>query len=109
MKAYVLRAETHGMALELREKSQPQPSATQLLVKIRAAGVSGCELIAGHGLITPGTGNPAGMDAAGEVVGSGERVMGRLPGAFAEYGVMDKQDAIPMPANLSWEEAAAIP
>jgi NADPH:quinone reductase len=36
-------------------------------------------------------------------------VMGRLPGAFAEYGLMDKQDAIPVPPNLSWEEAAAIP
>jgi NADPH:quinone reductase-like Zn-dependent oxidoreductase len=109
MKAYVLRAETHGMALELREKSQPQPSPTQLLVKIRAASLNRGELIAGHGLIKPGTEKPAGMDAAGEVVGTGERVMGRLPGAFAEYGVMDKQDAIPIPSMLSFEEAAAVP
>jgi NADPH:quinone reductase-like Zn-dependent oxidoreductase len=109
MKAYVLRAETHGMALELREKSQPQPSPTQLLVKIRAASLNRGELIAGHGLIKPGTEKPAGMDAAGEVVGTGERVMGRLPGAFAEYGVMDKQDAIPIPPMLSFEEAAAVP
>jgi len=109
MKAYVLRAETHGMALELREKSQPQPSPTQLLVRIRAASLNRGELIAGHGLIKPGTEKPAGMDAAGEVVGSGERVMGRLPGAFAEYGVMDKQDAIPIPSTLSFEEAAAVP
>jgi NADPH:quinone reductase-like Zn-dependent oxidoreductase len=35
--------------------------------------------------------------------------MGRLPGAFAEFGVMDKQDAIPVPPTLSWEEAAAVP
>jgi NADPH:quinone reductase-like Zn-dependent oxidoreductase len=35
--------------------------------------------------------------------------MGRLPGAFAEYGLMDKQDAIPVPSTLSWEEAAAVP
>jgi NADPH:quinone reductase-like Zn-dependent oxidoreductase len=35
--------------------------------------------------------------------------MGRLPGAFAEYGVMDKQDAIPIPSSLSWDEAAAVP
>ena len=109
MKAYVLRAETHGMALELREKSQPQPSPTQLLVKIRAASLNRGELIAGHGLIKPGTEKPAGMDAAGEVVGTGERVMGRLPGAFAEYGVMDRQDAIPIPSMLSFEEAAAVP
>jgi len=109
MKAYVLRADAHGMALELREKSQPQPSPSQLLVRIRAASLNRGELISGHGLIKPGTEKPAGMDAAGEVVGTGERVMGRLPGAFAEYGVMDKQDAIAVPSNLSWEEAAAVP
>lgn len=97
------------MALELREKPQPQPSPTQLLVKIRAASLNRGELIAGHGLIKPGTEKPAGMDAAGEVVGTNERVMGRLPGAFAEYGVMDKQDAIPIPSLLSFEEAAAVP
>src|SRR5438105_6161087 len=109
MKAYVLRAEADGMALELREKSRPEPGSAQLLVRVRAASLNRGELIRGHGLIKPGTEKPAGMDAAGEVVGSGERVMGRLPGAFAEYGAMDKQDAIPIPSTLSWEEAAAVP
>jgi len=109
MKAYVLRSETDRNTLELREKPQPQPSPSQLLVKIHAASMNRGELIRGHGLVKAGTEKPAGMDAAGEVVGSGERVMGRLPGAFAEYGVMDRQDAIPVPPNLSWEEAAAIP
>jgi NADPH2:quinone reductase len=109
MRAYVLRAEPHGMALELREKSQPQPSPSQFLVRIRAASLNRGELIRGHGLVKPGTEKPAGMDAAGEVVGTNERVMGRLPGAFAEYGVMDKQDAIPIPSTLTWEEAAAVP
>src|SRR3954465_887617 len=109
MKAYVLRADAHGMALELREKPQPQPSPTQILVKIRAASLNRGELISGHGLIKPGTEKPPGRDAAGEVVGTGERVMGRLPGAFAEFGVMDKQDAIAIPPTLSWEEAAATP
>ena len=109
MKAYVLKSEQNGNTLELREKPTPQPSATQLLVKIRAASMNRGELIRGHGIIKPGTEKPAGMDCAGEVVGTGERVMGRLPGAFAEFGVMDKQDAIPVPPNLSWEEAAAIP
>jgi NADPH2:quinone reductase len=104
MKAYVLRSESDATRLELRDKPQPEPRPDQLLVRIRAA-----SLIRGHGLIKAGTEKPAGMDAAGEVVGTGERVMGRLPGAFAEFGVMDKQDAIPIPPGLSWEEAAAVP
>jgi NADPH:quinone reductase len=109
MKAYVLRSEPEGNILELREKPQPQPGPSQLLVRVRAASLNRGELIRGHGLIKSGTEKPAGMDAAGEVVGTGERVMGRLPGAFAEYGAMDKQDAIPVPSTLSWEEAAAVP
>ena len=108
MKAYVLRTEPNRTTLELREKPTPQPSPTQLLVKIRAASMNRGELIRGGAMSKPGE-KPAGMDCAGEVVGTGEKVMGRLPGAFAEFGVMDKQDAIPVPPNLSWEEAAAIP
>ncbi len=109
MKAYVLRSDPDATRLELRDKPQPQPRPDQLLVRIRAASLNRGELIRGQGLIKPGAEKPAGMDAAGEVVGSGERVMGRLPGAFAEFGVMDKQDAIPIPSTLSWEEAAAVP
>ena len=58
------------------------------------------------------------MEGAGEIVKlgagvaslkPGQRVMGRCPGAFAEYALMDVREAIPMPASLGWEEAAAIP
>jgi NADPH:quinone reductase-like Zn-dependent oxidoreductase len=35
--------------------------------------------------------------------------MGRLPGSFAEYALMDEPDAIPVPEGLSWEDAAATP
>jgi NADPH:quinone reductase-like Zn-dependent oxidoreductase len=109
MKAYLLRSEPHATTLELREKPQPQPGPNQLLVRVRAASLNRGELIRGPGLVKPGAEKAAGMDAAGEVVGTGERVMGRLPGAFAEYGLMDKPDAIPVPSGLSWEEAAAVP
>jgi len=109
LKAYFLQSVGGETKLELREAPQPQPAAHQVLVRVRAAGLNRGEFIAGHGLTPPGAAKPAGQEAAGEVVGSGERVMGRAPGAFAEYALMDRREAIPMPAGLSFEQGAAIP
>ena len=109
MKAYFVQTTDRGAALELREVPQPQPAAGKLLVRVRAASLNRGEFLRGHGLTKPGAAKPAGTDGAGEVVGSGKRVMGRLPGAFGEYALMDEPDAIVVPANLSWEEAAAVP
>ena len=109
MRAYFLQSAGDRMNLELREVPTPQPAAHQHLVKIQASSLNRGELIAGHGLIAAGAAKAGGQEAAGEVVGSGERVMGRCPGGFAEFGLMDKSDAIPVPPNLSWEEAGAIP
>ena len=109
MKAYFVQTTDRGAALELREVPQPQPAAGKLVVRVRAASLNRGEFIRGHGLTRPGAAKAAGTDGAGEVVGSGKRVMGRLPGAFAEYALMDEPDAIPVPAELSWGEAAAVP
>jgi len=116
MRAYFLQAS--DMSLELREAPQPKPGPDQVLVRVRAAGLNRGELLK-HGLTQPGPAKIGGTEGAGEVDGSGERVegiaqegmrvMGRLPSSFAEYAVMDKADLIPVPANLSWEEAAATP
>jgi len=107
MKAYFLSP--GDMKLELRDAPQPEAKPSQLLVRVRGASLNRGEFVRGHGLTKPGAAKLAGMDGAGEVVGTGERVMGRLPGAFAEYALMEKQDAIPAPSGLSWEEAAAVP
>jgi len=96
------------MSFEMRETPAPQPAPGQLLVRVRAAGLNRGELLR-HGLTKPGPAKIGGTEGAGEVEKTGERVMGRLPGSFAEYALMDASDAIPVPANLSWEEAAAIP
>jgi len=116
MRAYFLKSPE--MQLELRDAPKPQPKPGQHLVRVRAAGLNRGELLR-HGLTKPGPAKIGGTEGAGEVEGSGAReggiaqrgmrVMGRLPGSFAEYALMDESDAIPVPPNLSWEEAAAIP
>jgi NADPH:quinone reductase len=106
MRAYFLQSPE--MKIELRDAPQPQPKPGQYLVRVRAAGLNRGELLK-HGLTKPGPAKIGGTEGAGEVQGSGARVMGRLVGSFAEYAAMDESDAIPVPQNLSWEEAAAIP
>ncbi|HZM33051.1 MAG TPA: zinc-binding dehydrogenase [Burkholderiales bacterium] len=109
MKAYYIESRDGGTTLELRDVPRPEPRAGQLLVRVRAASLNRGEFLAGHGLTKPGAAKPAGTDGAGEVEGTGERVMGRLPGSFAEYALMDRHDVIPAPPSLSWEQAAAVP
>jgi NADPH:quinone reductase-like Zn-dependent oxidoreductase len=105
MRAYFLKSPE--MQLELRDAPTPQAKPGQHLVRVHAAGLNRGELLR-HGLTKPGPAKIGGTEGAGELP-SGERVMGRLPGSFAEYALMDAEDAIPVPPNLSWEEAAATP
>jgi len=109
MRSYFLQNTDTESRLELRDVPRPEPKPGQLLVRVRAASLNRGELLRAHGVHKIGAAKPAGMDGAGEVEGTGERVMGRLPGAFAEYALMDKSDALAVPKNMSWEDAAATP
>ena len=118
MKSHFMEVTPDAARLELREVAMPEPGPQQLLVKMRAASLNRGEFIVGHGLQKAGTSKAIGMEGAGEVakVGAGvtgfqvgQRVMGRCAGAFSEYALMDLREAIAMPANLSFEEAASIP
>ena len=118
MRSWWIESKGSRTEIEARDVPVPQPGAGQVLVKMRAAGLNRGELIASHGLTKPGAAKPAGVEGAGEVTGLGagvtqlavgSRVMGRCPGAFAEYALMDAREAIPVPQRLSWDEAAAVP
>src|SRR3954468_15777756 len=103
MKAYVLKSEQNRTTLELREKPTPQPSPTQLLVKIRAASMNRGELIRGQGLVKAGAEKPAGMDCAGEVVGTGEKV----PSSAAATAPMASRRATALMLRNSWTVSRA--
>lgn len=118
MKSYWIRPESGKTAIELRDAPAPEPGPGQLLVRMRAAGLNRGELIVGHSVKAGGAAKAAGAEGAGEVAKlgagvtgfrAGERVMGRCSGAFAEYAIMDSREAVVVPENLSWEEAACIP
>ncbi len=118
MKSYSMQSTTEHAAIELREVAMPEPGPRQLLVRMRAASLNRGEFIVGHGLQKAGTSKAIGMEGSGEVAklgpdvtgwSIGQRVMGRCAGAFAEYALMDLREAIAMPPDLSFEEAAAIP
>jgi NADPH:quinone reductase len=119
MKSYWMQVADGVAALALKDAPVPNSGPTQLLVRMRAASLNRGEFILAHGLHSKGTGAKAiGMEAAGEVLACGalvtrfkpgDKVMGRCPGAFAEQVLMDEREAMAMPANLSWQEAASVP
>jgi NADPH:quinone reductase len=118
MKSYSMHSTADQGTIALGEVAIPEPGPQQVLVKMHAASLNRGEFIVGHGLQKAGTVKAIGMEGAGEVVklgaGAGnlkvgQRVMGRCPGAFAEYALMDVRETIAMPANITWEEAASIP
>lgn len=89
-----------------------------MLVRVRASSLNRGDLLGAIAFHRALEGRPAGVDAAGEVhalgegVGGfaiGERVMVRARGCFAEYVLVDPALATPVPPNLTWDEAAALP
>ncbi|HZR08934.1 MAG TPA: NAD(P)H-quinone oxidoreductase [Myxococcales bacterium] len=118
MRAIVVRQPGGPEAMEVGEIADPQPREGDLIVRVRAAGVNRADLLQRLGRYPPPPGDPdtIGLEIAGEVehaAGSwkrGDRVMALLGGGgYAEKARVPAAQAIPIPARLSFEEAAAIP
>jgi NADPH2:quinone reductase len=106
--------------LEMRDIAQPEPQPFQILVKVRAAGLNRADLAASRGSGGHGTvGATVGLDWAGEVVAvgaetkggfkPGDRVMCAGAGGYAEYAVCDWGRVVPMPDDMSFDDAATLP
>lgn len=108
--------------LEIRQAPEPAINDEQVLVRVRASSLNRADLLQRQGKYPPPPGFPAeipGMEFAGEVaeVGSsvrqwkpGQRVFGLIGGgAQAEYLATSEHLLAEIPANLSFEQAAAVP
>jgi NADPH:quinone reductase-like Zn-dependent oxidoreductase len=119
MQSYWIKTVDDQTTLELRNTPRPVPQAHQILVRAHAAGLNRGEFIARHGLHgQSGLAQPLGYELAGEILQlgaeverlkAGQRIMGYALGAFADYALMDAREAMPIPENVSWTDAASIP
>jgi NADPH:quinone reductase-like Zn-dependent oxidoreductase len=116
--------------LEFRDIDKPAIGASDVLIRVRAAGVNPADwaIVGGLPYIARpvyGMGKPKnrvrGTDVAGEVEAVGASVTrfrpgdevfgwcGHLGGAFAEYASVSEDALTPKPARLTFEQAAAVP
>ncbi len=108
--------------LEVQDRPDPDPGAGQLLVRVRAAGLNGADMVQRRGFYPAPPGSPAdipGMELAGEVVATGagvtrfapgDRVMAVVGGGGqAELAVVHEREAMVVPAGLGWAEAGGLP
>lgn len=118
MKSYEMHTSGEAVNITLRDVAVPAPSVNQLLIHMHAASLNRGEFIGARGSHPAGADKPIGTDGSGVVVAIGEgvtgfqigdRVMGRCAGAFAQYALMSTLEAMYVPANLSWEQAASVP
>ncbi len=127
MKAIVMTRAGGPEVLEAVDLPEPEiKTPTQIKVRLRAAGVNPIDTkLRARGLFFDDA-LPAvlGCDGAGEVVAVGDGVtryqpgdavwfchggLGREPGAYAEYAVLEERIAQPKPASMDFMQAAAGP
>ncbi len=114
--------------LELMDLPKPKPQAGEILMDIKAAGVNPVDWKIREGLFQGRMPHKfpiiLGWDAAGVITELGKEVSGFQigqevfaytrgdvihPGSYAEFICLTPEHLSPKPANLSFEEAAAVP
>ena len=106
----------------MQEREDPVPGKGELLIRVRAAGLNGADMLQRHGAYPAPPGSPAdipGLELAGEVQAlgpgatrfdEGDRVMAVVGGGGqAELALVHERAAMPVPDVLDWPAAGGLP
>jgi putative PIG3 family NAD(P)H quinone oxidoreductase len=109
-------------AVSVEERPDPEPGAGEVLVRVRAAGLNGADILQRKGGYPAPPGSPEdipGLELAGEVAKlgpgatrfqEGDRVMAIVGGGGqAEYCVVHERQLMPVPDALDWPQAGGVP
>lgn len=122
MKAIVITQPGAPDVLQLAERPVPEYVPTEVLVRVHASGVNRPDVYQRKGNYPPPQGAPAdipGLEIAGvvEKVGAevsrwkvGDKICALvIGGGYAEYCSVPEGQCLPVPGNLTFEEAASLP
>ncbi len=120
MKAIRIRETGGAEVMHLEEIATPIPSKDEVLIKVAAAGVNFADLAQRQGAYLTRTRTPMtlGLEVAGTIAALGQgvatlsvgsRVAAITEGGYAEYAVAPANRIIPIPSNLDFIHAAALP
>jgi NADPH:quinone reductase len=121
MTAIEIREPGPPQALRAVERPVPVPGPGEVLIRVAAAGVNRPDILQRKGVYPPPAGvtDIPGLEVAGEVVAAAEGVREPAPGArvcallagggYAQYAAAPAVQCLPAPAQLTLEEAAALP
>jgi len=104
MKAIRINKTGDASVLTLQEVNPPQPGPGEVLVRMKAAGINFIDIYMREGLprVSPHVPFTPGLEGSGIIEALGE-------GAYAEHHTVQADHLIAIPANMSFEEAAAFP
>ncbi len=108
--------------LVVEDRPDPEPGQGEVLVRVRAAGLNGADMLQRRGGYPAPPGSPAdipGLELAGEVAAlgpgatrfaTGDRVMAVVGGGgHAELALVHERAAMPVPDPLDWPKAGGLP
>jgi putative PIG3 family NAD(P)H quinone oxidoreductase len=122
MKAVVISHPGPAEVLEVHERPAPAPAETEVLVRVKAAGINRADVVQrkGHYPAPAGVSQEIpGLEISGVVENcgaavtrwkNGDAVCALLAGGgYAEYVTVDARHCLPIPAGVSFSDAAALP